>query len=146
MVINNYGVVDRFLGCLEAKGWLSAFTSLEPNISMAPIAEFYHFMDWPSLSWSMADHCEYLLLIFLNCWVSQMKEMSLIFRMWLRISCFGNTFLLPNWMEKCLNRDWDIKIKWMLRILFFFLLHNGRLWCPMCCHKKNISMMLVVSI
>lgn len=45
MVINNYGVVDRFLGCLEAKGWLSAFTSLEPNISMAPIAEFYHFMD-----------------------------------------------------------------------------------------------------
>lgn len=45
MEIKDFNVVDGFFGCLEAQGWLSAFTNIRPKVVMTLIAKFYHSMN-----------------------------------------------------------------------------------------------------
>lgn len=40
MIIDDYEVVNGFLGCLKAQFWLSVLASPEPNVSVTLIAEF----------------------------------------------------------------------------------------------------------
>lgn len=50
MGLQDFDVVDEFLGCLEAQGWPSAFANPRPKVVMTLIAKFYQSMNQKSLT------------------------------------------------------------------------------------------------